>query len=116
LRGDFERVARGVVAVVRRRVVFFGASPVFVSALAGEDSSFFGGISDLDRSGKDEGQEPRGRSPSASTDRIKRDDEPADLFLKELDRAVVPKNEVGPYYFLRQWQLLGNSLLGERAR
>jgi len=37
------------------------------------------------------------------------------LFLKELGGAVVPQNEIGPFNFLRQWQLLGNSLLGERA-
>ena len=58
----------------------------------------------------------RRNSAKLSANRQKRDVEPANLFLQELGRAVVPENKIGPFYFLRQWQLLGNSLLGERAR
>jgi hypothetical protein len=46
-RVDLARGARGVAVVVRRRVVFLGASPALDSALAGEESSFFGGMFDL---------------------------------------------------------------------
>ena len=45
LRADLAR-GRGVAVVVRRRVGFLGVSPGLESALAGEDSSFFGGMSD----------------------------------------------------------------------
>ena len=68
------------------------------------------------RSGKGDARSGSGGSAGKpSTSRLKRDVKPANLFLKELGGAVVPQNEISPFNFLRQWQLLGNSLPGERA-
>lgn len=39
-----------------------------------------------------------------------------DLGLEELGRALVPQDDIGILDLLRQWQLLGNSLPGERPR
>lgn len=45
----------------------------------------------------------------------KRGNEPVDLLLQEIRRAVVQQDKVCELNFSRQRQLLGDSLLGERA-
>ena len=58
------------------------------------------------------GRTARGESAASSR---QHGNQPGDLLLQEVRRSVVQQDKVGEFYFSRQRQLLGNSLLGERA-